>query len=211
MPALITPTQAAAAIAARLGARRLRDPLPQALHALAQAAAPAAATGSTSPACAASPGCSNAMTPRRPARRGSASSTLLRSACTPHDVAAAGRASTPPTRASRTRSTRCRACRAIQQHLRAHVRGAGRAALRRDAAASCDGDAVFPDLGLPLPLQALRHATRADASAAARTCAGDRRPHQRCTATTGTRPKSCTKSCRCVGALMRWLKQRANS
>ncbi len=44
MPALQTPAQAAAAIVRRLRARRLRDPLPEALHARAEAPAAAAAS-----------------------------------------------------------------------------------------------------------------------------------------------------------------------
>ena len=39
MPALITPEQAAHEILARLGGRALRDPLPEALHAVAEGAA----------------------------------------------------------------------------------------------------------------------------------------------------------------------------
>ena len=42
MPALLTPQQAAQRNRAGLGARRLRDPFPEALHARAQAAGPAA-------------------------------------------------------------------------------------------------------------------------------------------------------------------------
>jgi hypothetical protein len=172
MPALITPRGGASAILRGWAAGDFEIHFPKRFTLLGEGRCATWPTAPTSRPCGARPGCEPG--PARPTPR-VARIVALFEALAPADLARWA-SSTPPTRASRTRSTRCRAW-PRSAHLRAHVRDARRPALR-GARRIVQGDQCFLTWDFRFRMRASPRPSRP--CAAPRTCAsGVRRPHRR--------------------------------
>ena len=201
MPALITPDQAAQAMLDGWASGSFDIHYPKRFTRCDEAAAAAALPRRISRRCAASPGCEHRdpslAAPahrRRPARSAGRIAALFEH-LSPRSLARAGHA----------------------LHRRRALQGPVQRSVRRTAPSPRIFEHMFESLheprfvvtqrnrrrraglsgvGIPLPFQALRHREPPSDSRRLPPHAQPRRPHTATTATTGTRPKSCTKSCR---------------
>jgi hypothetical protein len=197
MPALITPEEAAAGqIVPAGGAASSRSTSRSASRVWLKAMRPAARRPTSRPS-AAPPGCDRSHrrrgeTPRRPARR---ARHRLFEQLAPADLRAWA-SSTPTTRASRTRSTRCRAWRpsGIFRHMFDRSLEQPRFVIRDTMTSWPRATQCF--LTWDFMFRIRRFAQRAGIRGGQPPAASRPTAACRCTATTGTRPKSCTRSCR---------------